>query len=136
MKTFFLSFTVSLLFLAGSIIAMRSQRLREQTALLWLSVSLATVFLSLTLPTHLLDRVSLLVGVSYGPALVFLLAVVFLTILVFHLSIRFDRLRANQVTLVQEIALMRTPPLPTVERIEETGDAAKPDAFYELTDST
>lgn len=108
MRTFLLSFSISVIFLAGTILAMRSQRLREQTALLWLGVSAVIVFLSISLPTHLLDRLSLMVGISYGPTLIFLLAVLFLTVLVFHLSIRLDRMRAHQVTLIQELALMRT----------------------------
>lgn len=109
MKTFVLSMALSIAFLIGSIFAMRRQRLREQTALLWFFVSLAIVILSVTLPTHLLDRVSLAVGISYGPAFVFLLAVLFLMVLVFHLSVRLDRLRANQTAIVQSIALLTTP---------------------------
>jgi hypothetical protein len=95
-------------FLAVSVVAMRRQQLREQAALLWLLVSFVMVFVSATLPIHLLDRVSHLVGIAYPPDLVLLLAVLFLMVLVFHLSLSLARLSAKQTALVQEIGLMTT----------------------------
>ena len=113
MKASILSLVFSLGFLAVSVVAMRRQRLREQAALLWLLVSFAMVFVSVTLPFHLLDRVSHLVGIAYPPDLALLLAVLFLTILVFHLSLSLARLSAKQTALVQEIGLMSaTTPMP------------------------
>jgi hypothetical protein len=112
MRTFALSLGLSISFFIGSVIAIRRQRLREQTALLWLVVSFVTVAMSATLPLHLLDRLSLWLGISYGPALVFLLAVLFLMVLVFHLSTRLDKVKADQTALVQQLALITTPPPP------------------------
>jgi hypothetical protein len=106
MRAFALSMILSLGFLALSVVAMRRQRLREQAALLWLSVSLVMVFVSATLPLHLLDRVAHLVGIAYPPDLVLLLAVLFLIVLVFHLSLSLDRLSTRQTALVQEIGLL------------------------------
>lgn len=106
MKAFVLSMVLSLGFLFVSVVAMRRQRLREQAALLWLLVSFVMVFVSATLPLHLLDRVSHLVGIAYPPDLVLLLAVLFLMVLVFHLSLSLARLSAKQIALVQEIGLM------------------------------
>ncbi len=57
-KAFVLSMVLSAGFLVVSIFAMRRQRLREHTALLWLLVSVVMVFVSVTLPTNLLTRVS------------------------------------------------------------------------------
>ena len=59
-------------------------------------------------PTHLLDRVSHFVGIAYPPDLILLLAVLFLMVLVFHLSLSLARLSAKQTALVQEIGLMTT----------------------------
>lgn len=106
MKSFALAMVLSVSFLIGSVVAMRRQRLREQTAMLWLSASLFMVVVSATLPAHLIDRVSLLVGVAYSPAFLLLLAVLFLMILVFHLALSLDRLSAKQIALVQEIGLL------------------------------
>jgi hypothetical protein len=108
MKAIVLSMVLSVGFLAVSVVAMRRQQLREQAALLWLAVSFVMVFVSATLPIHLLDRVSHLVGIAYPPDLVLLLAVLFLMVLVFHLSLSLARLSAKQTALVQEIGLMTT----------------------------
>ena len=115
MKAFALSMVVSVGFLVVSVVAMRRQRLREQAALLWLLVSLVMVFVSATLPIHLLDRVARLVGIAYPPDLVLLLAVLFLIVLVFHLSLSLDRLSTKQTALIQEIGLLTavSPPTPT-----------------------
>lgn len=127
MKTFALSMMLSIAFLAGTIRAMRRQQLREQTALLWLLVSVAIVLLSVTLPFHLLDDVSHLVGVAYGPTLIFVLAVLFLTVLVFHLSVAHDRLRSNQIALVQQLALLTAPAPPNAADTDEgSGDVRPP----------
>jgi hypothetical protein len=125
MKTFALSMLLSIAFLVGSLFAMRRQRLREQTAILWLLVSVAVVFMSVTLPFHLLDDVSRLVGVGYGPTLIFVIAMLFLTVLVFHLSVAHDRLRSNQIALVQQLGLLTAPPPPTGGSADGT-DAARP----------
>ncbi len=106
MRAFALSMVLSVGFLFVSVIAMRRQRLREQAALLWLFVSFVMVFVSATLPIHLLDRVAHLVGIAYPPDLVLLLAVLFLMVLAFHLSLSLARLSAKQIALVQEIGLM------------------------------
>jgi hypothetical protein len=105
-KAIVLSLVLSVGFLVVSVVAMRRQQLREQAALLWLLVSLVMVLVSATLPIHLLDRVSHLVGIAYAPDLVLLLAVLFLMVLVFHLSLSLARLSAKQIALVQEIGLM------------------------------
>jgi hypothetical protein len=106
MRAIVLSLVLSIGFLVVSVIAMRRQRLREQAALLWLLVSFVMVVVSATLPIHLLDRVSHLVGIAYAPDLVLLLAVLFLMVLVFHLTLSLARLSAKQTALVQEIGLM------------------------------
>jgi hypothetical protein len=105
-KAIVLSLVLSVGFLVVSIVAMRRQQLREQAALLWLAVSFVMVLVSATLPIHLLDRVSHLVGIAYAPDLVLLLAVLFLMVLVFHLSLSLARLSAKQIALVQEIGIM------------------------------
>jgi hypothetical protein len=111
MKAFVLSLVVSSGFLLLSVRAVRRRVLREQAALLWLGVSLAMVFVSATLPLHLLDRMAALVGIAYAPDLVLLLAVLFLVVLVFHLSLSLARLHEKHTTLVQEFGILTaTPP--------------------------
>jgi len=116
-RAFVLSMVVSLGFLAISVVAMRRHRLREQAAMLWLMVSFVMVFVSATLPFNLLGHVSRLVGIDYPPDFILLLAVLFLVVLVFHMSLSIDRLSAKQTALVQEIGLLTAPaPPPADER--------------------
>lgn len=107
MRAFVLSMLLSVGFLTLSVTAMRRGQLRERAALLWLGVSLAMVFVTATLPFHLLDRVSRLVGIDYPPDLLLLLAVLFLFVLVFHLTLSLDRVTARLTALAQEVGLAR-----------------------------
>jgi hypothetical protein len=75
-----------------------------------LLVSFVMVFVSATLPLNLLGHVSRFVGIDYPPDFILLLAVLFLVMLVFHLSLSLDRLSAKQTALVQEIGLLTAPP--------------------------
>ena len=112
MRAFVLSLAVSVGFLLLSLHTIRRQRLRERQALLWIAVFIMLVFLSATLPLHLLDHVAHFVGIAYPPDLILLIGVLFLVALVFHLSIALARLSAKQTVLVQEIGLL-TARMPT-----------------------
>jgi hypothetical protein len=107
MKLFVVAMVISLGFLSLSVVAIRRGRLRDQAAVLWLAVSLVMVLCSLALPLHLLDHVSHAIGIAYASDLLFLLAVVFLVALVFHLSVNLAAVKDRQTRLVQEIALLR-----------------------------
>ncbi len=123
MRTFVLSIVLSIGFLGLSVTAMRRRIVREQAALLWLGVSFVMVFLSATLPLHLLDRMARLVGVDYPPDLLLLLAVLFLFVLVFHLTTSIDRLAARQVVIVQELGISAaSPPRPDSSAATEESD--------------
>jgi len=107
MRSFGLSLTLSLGFLALSVNAIRRRYLRDQAAILWLAVSIVMVLLSITLPLHLLDHFSRLVGVAVPSNLILLLAVLFLIVLVFHLSISVARLAEKNTKLAQEIGILK-----------------------------
>jgi hypothetical protein len=106
MRAFVLSLAVSLGFLVLSLHAIRRQHLRERQALLWIGVCAMLVFLSATLPLHILDHVAHFVGIAYPPDLILLIGILFLVALVFQLSIALARLSAKQTVLVQEIGLL------------------------------
>lgn len=107
MKLFVLAMAISLGFLTLSVVAIRKKQLREQGAVLWIAVSLVTVLCSLALPFHLLDYVSHGIGIAYASDLLFLLAVILLAALVFHLSVKLAAVKEHQTRLVQEIAILR-----------------------------
>jgi hypothetical protein len=106
-KAFILAMAISLGFLILLVTAIRRRRLRDQAAVLWLAVSVIMVLCSLALPFSVLDRVAHLVGIAYGSDLLLLLAVIFLVVLVFNLSLNLAAVKETQTVLVQEIALMR-----------------------------
>ena len=110
MRLFVLAMIISLSFLAFSIVAIRRHRLRDQAAVLWLLVSLVMVCCSLALPLGLLNRIARVVGIKYASNLLLVLAVIFLVVLVFHLSVRLAAVKNTQTRLVQEIAILQTPP--------------------------
>lgn len=105
MRAFVFAMLISLGFLTMSAMAVRRGALREQGALLWLLVGCAMVFISATLPLRLLNRVASFVGIAYAPDLLLVVAVVFLVVLVFQLSITVARLRQDHRTLVEEFGV-------------------------------
>jgi hypothetical protein len=111
MRAFVFAMLISLGFLSVSATAVRRGALREQAALMWLLVGCAMVLISGTLPLHLLNRVAGFVGIAYAPDLLLLVAVVFLVVLVFYLSITVARLREEHRILVEEfaVAMARSP---------------------------
>lgn len=112
MRAFVFAMLVSLSFLGVSIMAVRRGALREQAAVLWLLVGCAMVFVSATLPLHLLNRAAAFVGIAYAPDLLLLVAVVFLVVLVFQLSITVARLHEDHRTLVEEFGVAMARRLP------------------------
>jgi hypothetical protein len=104
------SLVISLGFLGILLRSMQRQHLRERTALLWLTVGLAMVLFSATLPLHLLNGAAKLVGIAYPPELILLLAILFLVVLVFHLSVGLARLSERQTRLVQELGILTANP--------------------------
>jgi len=110
MRAIVLSLALSIGFLLLTLHAIRRQRLRERQAVLWIAVCLAMVFLSATLPLHVLDHVAHFVGIAYPPDLILLLSVLFLVALVFQQSLALARLSAKQTVLAQEIGLLTVQP--------------------------
>ena len=106
MRAFALSLVVSLGFFALVARAVRRHLLREQAAVLWLFVSATMVFLDATLPLYLLNWLASLVGIAYPPDLILLLAVLFLVLLVFQLSLNLARLTDKHTRLVQEFGIL------------------------------
>ena len=109
---------VSTLVTLGVIVKqVRQRKLRAKYALLWLAVGVA--LLPLALVPDLLDRISALVGVAYGPALLLVIGLAFFALLSLHFSYELSRLEERTRVLAEEAALMR-------ERLEELEHKARP----------
>ena len=83
----------------------RRGMLKEQYSLLWLASSV--VLLVLSMLRGLLDAVALAVGVAYPPALLFLVAFLFLLLIVLHFSLTISSLSEKNKRLAQELAILK-----------------------------
>jgi hypothetical protein len=97
----------SLLLLIFIVEVVRRRKLSEGYALLWIAVGLAVLLLGVLRP--LVDRLSRVVGVSYGANLVFAVALVFLVVVCVNLSMHVSELEDKVQTLAEEVALLRGP---------------------------
>ena len=83
----------------------RRRILREKYALLYGSVGFGGLVLALGRTAF--DHLARDLGVSYGPALLFLFAVMFLLFLCVSLSVEVSKLEERSEILAEEIALLR-----------------------------
>ena len=84
---------------------LRRSQLAARYAVLWMS--LGTVLLFLAAFPSTVDRVSVWLGISYGPSTVFLGAITVLFVVVVHFSWELSRLEERTQILAQEVALLR-----------------------------
>jgi hypothetical protein len=91
--------------LAIAINMVRTKRLREGYALLWLLAGAGLVISPFIADP--LDRLALRLGFGYAPALLLMLAIIGLLLIIFVLSISISRGSDQIQTLVQEVGLLR-----------------------------
>jgi hypothetical protein len=84
---------------------LRRSQLAPRYAVLWMAVGVVLLFLA-SFPSTV-DRVSIALGISYGPATVFLGAITVLFVVVVHFSWELSRLQERTQILAQEVALLR-----------------------------
>jgi hypothetical protein len=102
----------------------RRKRLLERYALLWMFA--AAVLLGLSVWAGLLNRISTAVGVQYGPAALFAVALGFVVVLMLHFSLVISRLTDQNKILAQRVALLERR-VHTLTTEQDDGDPA-PDA--------
>ncbi len=92
------------LLLAFVVEAVRRGRLKERYALLWFGASGAMLVLAVW--RSALDRLALMLGVFYGPSLLFLAALLFLLVILLHFSLVVSEHRDKTRRLTQHLALL------------------------------
>jgi hypothetical protein len=100
----FLAIAASLTLLLFIVEAIRRSHLNARYAILWLSAGVVLLVLSIHRP--LLDAVARLLGVSYPPSLLFLVAFLFLLGIVLHYSLVISSHRDSIRRLAQTLALL------------------------------
>lgn len=84
----------------------RRRKLREDYSLLWLATAAVLIVLSLSRP--LLDRLAELLGIiTYPPAALFLVAIIFMLAILLHFSTVLTRLARENKELAQQMSLLR-----------------------------
>lgn len=95
----------SLLLFVFVIDFVRRNLLKEKYAVLWLALSV--VILVLSIWSSLLDKLARFVGIAYAPSLLFLVAFIFILLILLHFSVVISILYDKNKSLAQEITLLR-----------------------------
>jgi hypothetical protein len=111
----------------------RRKRLLERYALLWLFA--AAVLLGLSLWADLLNRISTAVGVQYGPAALFAVALGFVVVLMLHFSLVISRLTDQNKILAQRVALLERRMSSVIGDADEDDEPARSGTPSDLTAS-
>ena len=97
----------------------RTKKLKEEFALLWLLTGIVLVLVPLFI--DYLDMVAHALGIEYPPAFIFLLAIISLLFILFQFSMRISRFSEQIKVLTQELALLRA----RLEELERTAPHPK-----------
>lgn len=101
-----ISLVTSIAGLALVIELVRRRKLREDYSLLWLATAVAMLLLTLSKPVY--DQIAILVGVvTYPPALLFAVAILFVLMILLHYATVLTKLSSENKRLAQELALLR-----------------------------
>ncbi len=98
--------------------------LKEKYSVLWLAAAVLVIVLSIK--RGLLDYVADLIGVAYPPTLLFLVAFLFVLLILLHFSVVISIAYEKNKVLSQEIALLRQSLNEVAERIEDSGGKGGP----------
>jgi hypothetical protein len=108
---------VTALLLFGILELVRSRRLLERYAILWLFS--ATVLLALAAWKGLLEKLSNAVGIYYAPSALFVVAFGFILVLLLHFSVAVSRLAEQSKVLAQRLALLEARNRDLEHKLEE-----------------
>jgi hypothetical protein len=113
----------------------RERRLREEYSLLWLATAVVLLVLSLSRP--LLDVLANAIGIFYPPSALFVVAMLFVLLILLHFSTVITRLDQENKDTAQQIALLRheLEQLRRASAGQERGDQQRPDQPQSVDDS-
>ena len=116
---------LGLLVLIFVINLVRTKRLKEEYALLWLFMAGALVAAPLLI--DVIDVVSFSIGIDYPPALIIVIALICFALIFFQISVTISRFSEQIKNLTQDLALARK----RIEELEERLGAEAPDRSTE-----
>lgn len=96
----------------------RRRKLREEYSLLWLGTALVLLILATSRP--LLDTIASAIGIFYPPSALFLVAIVFMLLMLLHFSTVLTRLTQENKEIAQQMALLRQELTEAKQALEQT----------------
>ena len=112
-KVQIVSLAAGMVVLFGVLELVRRGKLKENYSVLWICTTVVMILFAVF--RHLIDRLGLLVGIYYSPSAFFLLAFIFLTVIMVQFSTVISKLTDRNKRLTQELALLRL----RIEEMEE-----------------
>ena len=103
----------------------RTRKLKEEFALLWLLTGVVLVLTPLFI--DYLDMLAYALGIEYPPALIFVLAIISLLFILFQFSMRISRFSDQIKVLTQELALLQA----RIEVLEQRAEKGERDAIHD-----
>lgn len=84
----------------------RQRKLREDYSLLWLATAASLILLTLSRP--LLDQIAVFLGIiTYPPAALFLVAILFMLVILLHYATVLTRLARENKQMAQQMAILQ-----------------------------
>ena len=118
LRTRFFVIGLSLLALILVINLVRTRKLKEEFAILWLFTGFSLVLIPVFV--DVIDFISFALGIEYPPALLFLVALLGMAFILFQFSVSISRYSDEIKVLTQELALLRHR-IQELERQQQSG---------------
>jgi len=99
-----LSILFSFFLLVLIVFLIRKKKIREEYAILWIAIFF--VFLILSLFRGIIDKISLLLGIQYQPASLFLILIACTFLLMFHFSLVISDLKKKINAMASALAIL------------------------------
>jgi hypothetical protein len=99
-----LSILFSFFLLVLIVFLIRKKKIREEYAILWIAIFF--VFLILSLFRGIIDKISLLLGIQYQPASLFLILIACTFLLMFHFSLVISDLKKKINAMATALAIL------------------------------
>ena len=98
----------------------RTRKLKEEFAILWLFSGVALVLVPLFV--DFVDKLSYALGIEYPPAFIFLIALLCITFILLQFSVSISRYSEQIKVLTQELAIMRHRVQELERRLQSSSD--------------
>ena len=113
-RLFFVILGLAVLFFVVNLV--RTRKLKEEYALLWLLMAVTLVIAPLLIDA--IDVVSFALGIDYPPALIIVIALICFALIFFQISVTISRFSEQIKILAQDLALTRKRLEDLEERVE------------------